>query len=160
MFPAFRPALDHALLPRAAPPVRLTSENSDRRRPGRRPGGNLYSREPFSKPRKGTEFTKRVTGLGIEEKPTAPRTSWQNPYVERPIETIRRECLDQVIVIGERHLQSVLKDYFDYYHLTRPHRSLAQDRPVPRPVMTPEQGPVVEFPQVGGLHHLYTRQAA
>jgi len=108
----------------------------------------------------GAEFTKRVMGLGIEEKPTAPRAPWQNPYVERLIGIIRQECLDQVIVIGERHLQSVLKDYFEYYNLTRPHRSLAQDSPVQRPVMTPEQGPVVEFPQVGGLHHLYTRQAA
>ena len=108
----------------------------------------------------GAEFTKRVTGLGIEEKPAAPHAPWQNPYVERLIGTICRECLDQVIVIGERHLHSVLKDYFDYYHLTRPHRSLVQDSPVPRPVMTLEQGPVIEFPQVGGLHHLYTRQAA
>lgn len=74
--------------------------------------------------------------------------------------TVRRECLDQVIVIGERHLQNVLKDYFEYYHHSRPHRSLTQDSPVPRPVQTPEQGRVVEFPQVGGLHHLYTRQAA
>ena len=63
-------------------------------------------------------------------------------------------------VIGERHLQRVLENFFEYYHHSRPHRSLTQDSPVPRPVMTPEQGSVVEFPQVGGLHHLYTRQAA
>ena len=63
-------------------------------------------------------------------------------------------------VIGERHLQTVLENYFEYYHHSRPHRSLAQDSPVTKPVLTPEQGRVVEFPQVGGLHHLYTRQAA
>jgi len=108
----------------------------------------------------GEEFTKRVTALGLEEKPIAPRSPWQNPYVERLIGTIRRECLDHVIVIGERHLQDVLKDYFEYYHHSRPHRSLTQDSPVPRPVQTPEQGSVVEFPQVGGLHHLYASQAA
>lgn len=108
----------------------------------------------------GAEFTKRVTALGIEEKPIAPRAPWQNPYVERLIGTIRRECLDRVIVIGESHLRKVLEDYFDYYHHSRPHRSLTQDSPVPRPVQTPEEGSVVEFPQVGGLHHVYTRQAA
>ena len=63
-------------------------------------------------------------------------------------------------VIGERHLQRVLETFFAYYHPSRPHQSLTQDSPVPRPVTTPEQGPVVEFPQVGGLHHLYIRQAA
>jgi transposase InsO family protein len=108
----------------------------------------------------GAEFTKRVTALGIEETPIAPRAPWQNPYVERLIGTLRRECLDHVIVMGERHLQVVLESYFKYYHRSRPHRSLTQDSPVPRPVQTPEQGRVVAFPQVGGLHHLYTRQAA
>jgi transposase InsO family protein len=108
----------------------------------------------------GAEFTKRVVALGIEDKPIAPRAPRQNPYVERLIGTIRRECLDRVIIIGERHLQTVLENYFEYYHHSRPHRSLAQDSPVTRPVLTPEQGRVVEFPQVGGLHHLYTRQAA
>ena len=107
----------------------------------------------------GAEFTKRVTALGIEEKPIAPCAPWQNPYVERLIGTIRRECLDRVIILAERHLRTVIQNYSDYYH-SRPHRSLAQDSPVSRPVMNPEQGPVVEFPQVGGLHHLYTRRAA
>ena len=63
-------------------------------------------------------------------------------------------------VIGERHLQTVLENYFEYYHPSRPHRSWAQDSPVTRPELTPEQGRVVEFPQVGGRHHLYTREAA
>lgn len=108
----------------------------------------------------GAEFSKRVAALGIEEKPTAPHAPWQNPYAERLIGTLRRECLDQIIILGERHLRRVLVEYLDYYHQSRTHRSLAQDCPVPRPVMTPDQGSVVEFPLVGGLHHLYTRQAA
>ena len=108
----------------------------------------------------GAEFAKRVAAHGIEEKLIAPRAPWQNPYAERLIGSIRRECLDPVIVLGERHLRRILTDYFDYYHRTRPHRSLAQDSPVPRLVTPPAQGPVVAFPQVGGLHHRYTRQAA
>jgi len=133
-------------------------------------GQQIVNAFPFETPPKyllrdrdgtyGSAFSQRVTVLGIEEKPIAPRAPWQNPCVERLIRTIRRECLDHVIVIGELHLQNVLKDYFEYYHHSRPHRSLTQDSPVPRPVQTPEQGRVVEFPQVGGLHHLYARQAA
>jgi len=107
----------------------------------------------------GADFTKRVAALGRKEKLSAPHAPWQNPCAERLIGTVRREYLDQVIILGERHLQSVLEDYFDYYHRSRPHRSLSHDSPIPGPVMTPEQGVVVEFPQVGGLHHLYTRKA-
>lgn len=133
-------------------------------------GQQIVHAVPFATPPKyllrdrdgiyGAEFTKRVTALWVEEKPIAPRAPWQNPYAERLIGTIRRECLDRVIIIDERHLQAVLENYFEYYHHSRPHRSLTQDSPVPRPVQTPEQGRVVEFPQVGGLHHLYTRQVA
>ena len=113
-------------------------------------GQQIVNAFPFATPPKyllrdrdgvcGAEFARRVAALGIEEKPTAPHAPWQNPYAERLIGSIRRECLDQVMVLGERHLQRVLKDYFDYYHLTRPHRSLTQDSPVPRPVTTPELG--------------------
>ena len=108
----------------------------------------------------GAEFTKRVTALEIEEKPTAPPAPWQNPYVERLIGTIRRGYLDRVNVIGESHPRKALEDYFDYYHHSRPHRSLTQDGPVPRPVQAPEEESVVEFPQVGGLHHVDKRRAA
>jgi putative transposase len=108
----------------------------------------------------GAEFARRVAALGLEETLTAPHAPRQNPYAERLIGSIHRECLDRVIVIGERHLQKVLNEYFNYYHRTRPHRSLTQDSPVPRPVIAPEHGSVVEFPQVGGLHHLYLRKAA
>ena len=107
----------------------------------------------------GDYFTKRVEGLGIEEVPTAPRSPWQNPYCERVIGSIRRECLDHVIVLNERHLYRILTDYFDYYHNCRPHLSLDHNSPTPRDVEDPSLGEVVSIPQVGGLHHRYTRAA-
>lgn len=92
--------------------------------------------------------------LGIEEKPIAPRAPGQNPCGERLIGIIRRECLDGVIILGARQLRTVLQDYCDHYHLSRPHRLLAQDSPVSRRMMTLEHGTVVEFPQVGGLKRI------
>jgi hypothetical protein len=80
--------------------------------------------------------------------------------VERIIGSIRRECLDNVIVLNERHLKRVLSSYFDYYHRWRTHLSLAMDSPESRPVQPPTQGTVVECPEVGGLHHHYERLAA
>jgi transposase InsO family protein len=91
---------------------------------------------------------------------TAPRSPWQNPYVERVIGSIRRECLDHVIVLSERHLRRVLHSYLDYYHESRTHLSLNKDSPVPRPIQPAETGKVIAFPQVGGLHHRYERLAA
>ena len=82
-----------------------------------------------------------------------PRSPWQNPYVERLIGSIRRECLDHMIVLNERHLHKILKSYFDDYHRSRVHQSLDMDCPEPRPVQEPNIEPVVEIPQVGGLHH-------
>jgi putative transposase len=108
----------------------------------------------------GGNFVKRVNGLGIQEKVIAPRSPWQNPIAERSIGSIRRECLDRVIVINERHLRRLMVEYFDYYHRSRTHRSLGQDAPIERAIEPPERGKVVEFPIVGGLHHLYRRQAA
>jgi putative transposase len=104
-------------------------------------------------------FTERVEGMGIEEVPTAARSPWQNPYCERVIGSIRRECLNHVIVLNERHLYRILADYFDYYHNSRPHLSLDRNAPTPREVEPPSQGKVVSIPQVGGLHHRYTRAA-
>lgn len=83
-----------------------------------------------------------------------------NPYAERVIGSIRRECLDQVIVLSEAHLRRVLAGYFQYYHRWRTHLSLTMDCPDPRPVQPPEQGAVVAFPEVGGLHYHYERVAA
>jgi len=103
------------------------------------------------------EFRRRVGSMGIAEVLTAPCSPWQNPYAERMIGTIRRELLDHVIVIDERHLRHQLHRYLRYYHGSRTHLSLAKDAPEPRAVEHPELGRVVALPQVGGLHHRYTR---
>jgi len=108
----------------------------------------------------GATFRDRLAGIGIEEVLSAPRSPWQNPFVERLIGSIRRECLDHVIVLGERHLLRILATYFAYYHRSRTHLSLTKDAPESRAVMSPETGEVVELPEVGGLHHRYERRAA
>jgi putative transposase len=108
----------------------------------------------------GGRFQQRVAQLGLEEVLTAPQRPWQNPYAERLIGSIRRECLDHVIVFSEDHLRRVLTGYFRYYHRWRTHLSLDMECPDPRPILSPEQGAVVAFPEVGGLHHHYERIAA
>jgi putative transposase len=108
----------------------------------------------------GADFVRRVKGMNIEEVLTAPRSPWQNPYCERVIGSIRRECLDRVIVLGERHLRRILRDYVEYYHTSRTHLSLDKDAPETRAVEHAVDGKVVALPMVGGLHHRYTRQAA
>jgi len=108
----------------------------------------------------GLEFQRTVSNLGIEEIRISPHSPWQNPYVERVIGSIRRECLDHVIIFNEKHLRRVLREYFRYYAESRTHLGLDKDCPVPRPVERPEMGNVVAIPQVGGLHHRYTRRAA
>jgi len=108
----------------------------------------------------GDDFRSRVRGLGIQEVMIAPQSPWQNPFAERLVGSIRRECLDHVIVLGQRHLRKILQSYFDYYLQSRTHLSLAKDAPASRRVQPPELGKVVELPQVGGLHHRYERRAA
>jgi len=109
----------------------------------------------------GERFSRQAKALGTREAVIAPRSPWQNAYAERVIGSIRRECLDHVVVIGERHLREILSKYVvDYYNETRAHLSLAKDAPEPRRVQTPSQGRVVKVPRVGGLHHEYLRQAA
>ena len=108
----------------------------------------------------GSAFVRRVDGIGIKQKLISPRSPWQSPYVERLVGSIRRECLDRVIVFNERQLRRVLESYFEYYHSVRPHRSLSHDSPIPRPVESPDLGKVIEMPLLGGLHHHYLRQAA
>ena len=98
--------------------------------------------------------------MGIREVLTAPRCPWQNPYVERFIGSLRRECLDQIIVFNESSLRRILKAYFEYYEHSRTHLALAKDAPDSRAIQPPEVGDVVELPQVGGLHHRYERRAA
>jgi putative transposase len=101
-----------------------------------------------------------ASSMGIEEIRTAPRSPWQNAYAERLIGSIRRECLDHVIVVNETGLVRVLSRYLAYYHHSRTHLSLAKDSPHPRPIAPPPFGRVVAIPQVGGLHHRYDRRAA
>jgi len=108
----------------------------------------------------GLEFQRRAEALGLEEVRIAPRSPWQSPYVERFIGSVRRECLDHVIVLNQAHLHRLLKAYFAYYHRGRTHLGLDKDAPEPRPVQGPKEGNIVAFPQLGGLHHRYERRAA
>jgi len=108
----------------------------------------------------GADFTRQVTELGIQEVLGAPRAPRQRAYIERVIGTIRRECLDHVIVFNEAALHRHLKLFLEYYHGTRTHLSLEKDTPESRPVQPPEGGSVIAVPKVGGLHHRYERRAA
>jgi transposase InsO family protein len=108
----------------------------------------------------GSTFRERVKALGIEEVIIAPRGPWQSPYVERTIGTLRRECLNHVVVLGERHLRRIVKKYISYYLHSRCHLSLLKDAPVHRAVQPRQRGCVIEIPEVGGLHHRYERRAA
>jgi len=106
-----------------------------------------------------TGITNTLAAMQIQEVVTAPRSPWQNAYVERFIGSIRRECLDHVIVVSAAGLQRVVKDYVAYYMGSRTHLSLDKDSPTPRPVMPPAAGRIVVVPQVNGLHHRYDRAA-
>jgi len=103
----------------------------------------------------GQAFRERIEHMGIEEVLIA----FRSPYVERLIGSIRRECLDHVIVLNEEHLRDILTEYFGYYHEARAHLSLERNSPIPRVVCPPEQGKVVAKAYLGGLHHCYTRAA-
>jgi len=108
----------------------------------------------------GDAFRRRVASMGISEVVSTPYSPWQNPYAERLIGSIRRECLDHVIILGERHLRHLLTAYVTYYHRARAHLALEKDAPTPRHVQTPIEGRIVAFSEVGGLHHRYERRAA
>ena len=108
----------------------------------------------------GEEFQERIRAIGIEEVISAPRSPWQNPYCERLIGSVRRDCLNHVIILGESHLRRILGRYFHYYHKYRTHLSLEKDAPAPRPIQDSNLGEVIEIPEVGGLHHHYERRAA
>lgn len=107
----------------------------------------------------GAWFRSRMRGMGIKEVVTAYRSPWQNPYAERVIGTIRRECTDHLIILGENHLRRLLKEYVRDYNESRPHSSLEGNSPIPREVDPPERGRVVAEPILGGLHHRYRRVA-
>jgi hypothetical protein len=105
----------------------------------------------------GTIFRQRLENMAVKEVITAPQSPWQNPFIERLIGSIRRDCLDHVIVLNESHLSRILSSYFDYYHYDRTHYGLGKDTPFERPVQPrPAKGAkVIELPRVGGLHHRY-----
>jgi transposase InsO family protein len=103
----------------------------------------------------GTIVTRRLRAMGIRDKPTAPVSPWQNGFAERLIGSIRRECVDHIIVLGEAHLRRILRSYADYYNGVRTHRSLNKDAPIFRPVQ--RTGSIKPFPILGGLHHHYVR---
>jgi transposase InsO family protein len=105
-------------------------------------------------------FRGQVRDMGIQELLCTPRSPWQWAYVERVIGSIRRECLDHVIVFDESSLRRILRSYLDYYHRARTHLSLGKDSPEPRSIQPPGMGSVVAVSQVGGLHHRYERRTA
>jgi len=103
----------------------------------------------------GTAVTRRLRAMGIRDKPIAPASPWQNGYAERLIGSIRRDCLDHIVIIGEAHLRRTLQRYADYYNEIRTHRSLGKDAPVHRPVQ--RVGTIRSHAVLGGLHHHYVR---
>ena len=108
----------------------------------------------------GHEFVEQVKAMGIKQVLSAPRSPWQRAYVERVIGTIRRECLDHMVVFNESSLSRHLQAFVGYYHRTRTHLALQKDAPVPRSVQHPTTGRIISIPEVGGLHHRYERRAA
>src|SRR5450759_223079 len=102
-----------------------------------------------------TLVTRRLRAMGIRDKPIAPASPWQNGFAERLIGSIRRECLDHVVALGEAHLRRILQSYADYYNSVRTHRSLHKDTPISRPIH--QTGIIRSHPILGGLHHHYVR---
>ena len=103
----------------------------------------------------GTIVTRRLRAMGIRDRPIAPASPWQNGFAEQLIGSIRRECMDHVIVLGEAHLRRILRAYARYYNNIRTHRSLDKDAPVSRPVQ--RTGIISSRPIFGGLHHHHVR---
>jgi transposase InsO family protein len=103
----------------------------------------------------GAAVTRRLRAMGIRDKPIAPGSPWQNAFAERLIGSIRRECVDHMVVLGEAHLRRMLQSYARYYNEIRTHRSLNKDAPLTRPVQ--RSGHIVSHAMVGGLHHQYVR---
>jgi transposase InsO family protein len=103
----------------------------------------------------GHAFTSRVRAMGIRDRPISPRSPWQNGVAERLIGTLRRKCLDQLVIFGEAHLRRVLAAFADYYNQTRPHLALQKDAPLRRAVQ--RTGSIIAVPVLGGLHHQYVR---
>jgi transposase InsO family protein len=105
--------------------------------------------------RYGHAVKRRLSAMGIRDHPTAPRSPWQSGHAERLIGSIRRACLDHVVILGEDHLRRILKAYAAYYNHVRPYLELAKDAPLVLPVE--RRGEVIAWPILGGLHHKYGR---
>jgi transposase InsO family protein len=103
----------------------------------------------------GTVVTRRLLAMGIRDKPIAPASPWQNGFAERLIGSIRRECVDHIMVLGEAHLLRILKSYARYYNETPTHLALEKDAPLSRTVK--RAGRILCRPVLGGLHHEYVR---
>ena len=103
----------------------------------------------------GHIFTSRVRAMGIRDRPISPGSPWQNPYVERLIGTVRRECLDRMLIFGESHLRQILSFYAAYYNQVRTHLALGKNTPLGRAVQ--RSGAIVAIPILSGLHHHYVR---
>lgn len=133
-------------------------------------GQQMINAFPFTSPPKyllrdndriyGSEFSKKINALGMNELKIAPRSPWQSPYVERLIGTIRHECLDHFIIFNQGQLHRILTQYLDYYHKIRPHKSLEDDSPEGREIQDDTEQDIVALPILGGLHHHYIRRAA
>ena len=107
----------------------------------------------------GGEFKAAMRGLGLRQLVCAYKSPLQNAFAERVIGTLRRECLDHVIVMGERHAREILEEYVEYYNAERAHQALEGDSPVPRATEPTNEGAIVARPHLGGLHHSYRRAA-
>ena len=108
----------------------------------------------------GHDFVEQVKAMGIKQVLSAPRSPWKRAFVERAIGTIRRECLDHLIVFNEASLYCHILAFVGYYHRTRTHLGLQKDAPESRAIQPPEVGRIISMPEVGGLHHRYERRAA
>jgi len=124
---------------------RIAPHRFRRNRPGAAPPGRAY----------GEAFIWRLRAMGNRDRPTAPRSPWQNAYAERLIGSIRREVIDHIVVLGERHLRHVLLSCMTYYNEARTHLPLNKDVPIPRKVQG--VGRIFAKPHLGGLHHQYVR---
>src|SRR5262245_40219471 len=107
----------------------------------------------------GDEFVRRVQGMGIHEVLTAPRAPWQNPFAQRLIGSIRRECLDHYVILSARNLRRTPPRSRAHYNRSRPHQALENNSPIRRQVQPPPRGRIRAVPEVGGLHHRYQRVA-
>jgi transposase InsO family protein len=103
----------------------------------------------------GQAFQRRIRAMGIRDRPISPRSPWQNPYAERLIGTLRRECLDHVLIVGEWHLRRMLASYSSYYNESRTHLALEKDAPLRRAIQ--RGGAIITTPILSGLHHRYVR---